>query len=124
MAKYYLPRTLIIICCLLLGACANQAPRVEDFQQQRDTELQQLPAWSGQTQAQEAATLLMLVDAPQLRQLINQALASNPDLHQTLLTLQIRQAEQTRIVQRFQRVYVPYACKDRRNQKRRCAPAW
>jgi len=96
-AKYYLPRTLIISCCLLLGACANQAPRVEDYQQQRDTELQQLPAWSGQTQAQEAATLLMLVDAPQLRQLINQALASNPDLHQTLLTLQIRQAEQTRI---------------------------
>ena len=87
---------LLLCLSLLLSACASNAPRVEEYQGLRIDELQQLPAWSGQAQGSNLTSLNQLIDNTTLDQLITTALANNPSLQQTLLTLQIRQAEQRR----------------------------
>jgi len=65
--------------------------------------LHDLPAWqSGNADnTVKAASLFTLLDSPQLRTLVAEALASNPNLQQTALSLQILQAElrQTRGLQ-------------------------
>ena len=94
MTRSYLSPLLLCL-PLLLSACAT-APRVDDYQAQRNDELQQLPAWSEQTQGSNLSALNQLIDNSKLDQLIATALANNPSLQQTLLTLQIRQAEQRR----------------------------
>ncbi|MGB3598537.1 MAG: hypothetical protein WBA27_16225, partial [Pseudomonas neustonica] len=87
----------LLLCLpLLLSACASNAPRVGEYQGLRIDELQQLPAWSGQAQGSNLTSLNQLIDNTTLDQLITTALANNPSLQQTLLTLQIRQAEQRR----------------------------
>lgn len=90
-------RSLILGLCLVLSACASNGLRQDDYDQLRADEVQQLPAWSEQTQGSNLTSLNQLIDNTTLDQLVSQALTNNPSLQQTLLTLQIRQAEQQSI---------------------------
>ncbi|WP_035273476.1 TolC family protein [Desulfogranum japonicum] len=59
------------------------------------TEVQQsqVPTWSSQAEAVQAATLFDLLDSEQLRALVQEAFTANPGLKQTRLSLQIAKAE-------------------------------
>jgi NodT family efflux transporter outer membrane factor (OMF) lipoprotein len=88
-----------VVALMVLGgtmtACAT-APTHADFLKSATQESQSIQHWENQTNAPlvTTTTLNQLIAAPALDALIAHALAANPSLQQTLLTLQIRQAEQ------------------------------
>ncbi|MCG8313071.1 MAG: TolC family protein [Pseudomonadales bacterium] len=87
------PNSLVpLILALLLGACSALSPKT-DWVQRADTTANSIAAWEGQQQQQNTLYLDQLIQSKPLNQLIASALANNPNLQATLLTLQIRQAE-------------------------------
>ncbi len=79
---------------VLLAAC-NLAPAPqEDYLAQAAQAHRPLSAWSQVVEGKPTAYLDQLIRSPQLDALLDEALAANPSLQQTLLTLQIRRAEQ------------------------------
>lgn len=76
---------------LLLSACISM-PASPDYTQQIEQQ-QALPAWSQSADAIAVVSLNSLIDSEQLNQLLETAIANNPTLQQTWLTLQIRQTQ-------------------------------
>ncbi|WP_273182260.1 MULTISPECIES: TolC family protein [Methylophaga] len=76
---------------LLLSACISM-PASPDYTQQIEQQ-QALPAWSQSADAIAVVSLNSLIDSEQLNQLVETAVANNPTLQQTWLTLQIRQTQ-------------------------------
>lgn len=76
---------------LLLSACISM-PASPDYTQQIEQQ-QALPAWSQSADAIAVVSLNSLIDSEQLNQLLETAVANNPTLQQTWLTLQIRQTQ-------------------------------
>ena len=76
---------------LLLSACISM-PASPDYTQQIEQQ-QALPAWSQSADAIAVVSLNSLIDSDQLNQLVETAVANNPTLQQTWLTLQIRQTQ-------------------------------
>jgi len=67
-------------------------PASPDYTQQIEQQ-QALPAWSQSADAIAVVSLNSLIDSEQLNQLLETAVANNPTLQQTWLTLQIRQTQ-------------------------------
>ncbi|MGC1510104.1 TolC family protein [Ketobacter sp. MCCC 1A13808] len=72
------------IILLGLSACAMHDPQ-PDYQTRVDQQVNQIPHWSTQS---GVAQIQALINSVELEALVNEALAHNPGLQQTLLTLQ------------------------------------
>lgn len=83
--------TSLLTAGLLLSGCASMS-KGPDYQGLIEKE-QSLPAWSQSADAVSVVSLNSLIDSEQLDQLVDRALANNPTLQQTWITLQIRQAQ-------------------------------
>ncbi len=94
-------RGVVLPLALMLGACDLVTPDLT-FTEDAAKETGALTAWSAIPEARPTATLTDLIGAPALDALVKQALAANPGLQQTLLTLRIRQAQmrETRAAER------------------------
>ncbi|WP_203234916.1 TolC family protein [Modicisalibacter coralii] len=77
---------------LLLSACSALPPD-NDYPAHAEQDITQVPDWSAVSGGEPATGLTELIGAPPLTELVDQALAANPSLQQTLLALRIRQAE-------------------------------
>lgn len=85
------------LCSLLPALCFVTAcvtmPAQEDYLQQIQHEQSQLTPWTQINTATTQTALTDLIQSESLDQLLETAFANNPSLQQTLLTLQIRQAQ-------------------------------
>lgn len=91
----------LICLTLLVGGC-SLSPHNSHLKKDALQLQQQVTAWprvsaSQLTEATKTTYLNQLIYSEQLNGLIKEAFAANPNLQQILLTLQIRQVEQTRI---------------------------
>lgn len=75
-----------------LGGCTSMSSEI-NYSTQSQAQLAQVPHWQTSLKGQSITQLTDLMDSPQLHQWIQQALAQNPGLQNTLLTL--RQAQLT-----------------------------
>ena len=82
---------IFIACILILSACASSAK--QDYAAMVDREQAQVRKWSTFDDGQMVTIIGGLMDSPELKSLVDEALEANPGLQQTLLTLKIRQAE-------------------------------
>ncbi|SFC97725.1 efflux transporter, outer membrane factor (OMF) lipoprotein, NodT family [Microbulbifer thermotolerans] len=89
-----------LLVTLLISACSH-LPESSESLTQAEADRQSLSHWSELDSASDASYLNELISAPELDALIQEALAANPDLQQTLLSLKILQAQyrQTRALQ-------------------------
>lgn len=76
----------------MLSACMT-TPVQPDYDAKIEREQQTLPAWPEQQGAETSSFLTDLLQSEQLEQLLRTALANNPGLQQTWITLQQRQAQ-------------------------------
>ena len=85
------------LCSLLPTFCFVTAcvtmPAQEDYLQQIQHEQSQVTPWTQINTATTQTALTDLIQSESLDQLLETAFANNPSLQQTLLTLQIRQAQ-------------------------------
>lgn len=82
---------LFIACIMILSACASSAK--QDYAAMVGREQVQIREWPSLDDGQQVTILGGLIDSPELKSLVDEALEANPGLQQTLLTLKIRQAE-------------------------------
>ena len=95
MLKSAFMNSLIFVACLLiLGACATGAK--QDYAAMVDREQAHVPQWSSLDDGRQVTIIGGLIDSPELKSLVGEALEANPGLQQTLLTLKISQAEYRR----------------------------
>ncbi len=92
MRRSSIPLRSLPLVALLATAC-SVTPERTDYPALIDQELAQLPAWSATASAESPASLAQLIHSPQLDALVAEALAANPSLQQTALTLAIRRQE-------------------------------
>ena len=85
----------ILICLMLLGACA--AGGKQDYARLAHQEQTQLSRWSVLENGQQLSILGDLIASSELQKMVDLALSANPSLQQTLLTLRIRQAEYQKV---------------------------
>lgn len=81
---------------LALAGCGATQTRI-DYADQAEQAVAQVPDWSELDGGVDSTYLNELIHSPQLNGLIEEALAANPGLQQTLLTLKIRRAEQRQV---------------------------
>jgi len=84
--RFYYP-SCALLAVLLLSACTS-GPR-QDYAALAQQQRQQTTAWSESIAGEPALTLTSLIQAPEVEPLLAQAMAANPGLQQTLLTLKI-----------------------------------
>jgi outer membrane protein TolC len=85
---------LFLTCLLTLCACA--AGIKQDYSALADQKQVQVTEWRTLDNGQQVNILGDLIGSADLESLVDEALRANPGLQQTLLTLQIRQAEYRR----------------------------
>lgn len=91
--KFTFTRVLYCVLLLVLGGCASHSD--SDYLARANEEARQVNAWQADNnQTSQNLTLEALINDSALSALIQEAFSANPGLQQTLLTLQIRQAEQ------------------------------
>lgn len=81
-----LTRLWIITGLMALGGCTSMSSEV-NYSAESQAQLAQVPHWQTPLEGQPVTQLTELMDSPQLHQWIQQALAQNPGLQNTLLTL-------------------------------------
>lgn len=92
---YRLPCSKVVLtalCCLVIAGCSSLSTRT-DYLAQADAERQNVVSWSEMDVGSETAYLNDLVNSSDLDALIAEARAANPDLRQTLLSLDILRAQ-------------------------------
>ncbi|WP_323752836.1 TolC family protein [Marinobacter sp.] len=93
MCRYPCPKVLLIaLCCLLASGCSSLSTS-PDYLAQADSDRQNLVSWSELDAGSETAYLDDLVNSDDLSALIAEAREANPDLGQTLLSLEILRAQ-------------------------------
>ncbi|MEQ5835773.1 TolC family protein [Marinobacter sp. NFXS9] len=92
MAHPTYPCLMAIVLATTLTGCAIRGDN-PDYTERTQTLVEQVPAWSQPTNGQKITALTDLIQSDALDTLVQQALAANPSLQQTLLTLRIREAE-------------------------------
>ncbi|RJP74756.1 MAG: TolC family protein [Desulfobacteraceae bacterium] len=85
-------KRLLLFSTLFLSACSMGGVQ-KDFAALADRDLGQHQSWSQLDGGQQVTILGDLIHSAELEALVNEALAANPGLQQTLLTLRIRQAQ-------------------------------
>ncbi|MGX9418588.1 TolC family protein [Vibrio sp. RC27] len=89
---YYRQSTFILAAIALLSGCASQSE--QDYVAVAQNSVKEIPEWADQsTEATEQTELTQLMSIPELNALIDQAMASNPSLQQTILALKVAYAE-------------------------------
>ncbi|MCC5796546.1 MAG: hypothetical protein JJU48_04380 [Methylophaga sp.] len=85
----WIPLTLLL---LTLTGC-SVVPERTDYQARIDQEQNTVAPWQQISEMQPASALTDLLDSPSMQALIEQARINHPGPQQTLLTLQIREAQ-------------------------------
>ncbi|MFT5700469.1 MAG: outer membrane protein TolC [Desulforhopalus sp.] len=83
---------ILVVCGVTLLSSCSIIPE-GNYTALAEQERQLSTAWPEQKGAQETTSLRELISAPQLNELIDEALQANPSLQQTILTLQILRAQ-------------------------------
>lgn len=82
---------LLLFTVLFLNACS--VPSQVDYTALAVEDREYLNDWSGQDEGQAVTHLTQLIDSKEVNELVDEALAANPNLQQTLLTLKMLQAQ-------------------------------
>lgn len=82
---------LLFLVILFLSACSMGLKK--DYAALADQDRERIQRWSVLDEGEQAAILGDLISSPEMEALVDEALAANPDLQQTLLTLRIRQVQ-------------------------------
>lgn len=93
MRRYFNPKAIVTaLFCLAASACSSLSGTT-DYLALADADQKNLQTWSELESGTETTYLNQLVSTPQLDALIAEARSANPDLQQTLLSLEILRAE-------------------------------
>jgi len=93
MCRSFAPKAVVIaLFCVAASACSTLSGTT-DYLAQVDTDQVSLQTWSELASGTQTAYLNQLVSSPELDALIAQARSANPDLQQTLLSLEILRAQ-------------------------------
>ena len=93
MCRYLDVKVLLLsLCGILVSGCSTLSDS-SDYIAQADTDRGNITSWSEVDNGEDATYLNQLLASPAVEQLIAEARAANPDLQQTLLSLEILRAQ-------------------------------